>query len=550
MPGRHTAGPHARPGRGTSARGRGAAVPLAAGVVLVAAAAGWSLTSGGGFLCAGDTTLDLAVAPEIAPVVEDVVSGLGSVELGAEDVCLSVATTEPDDALAALGAGAQAPDLWIPDSSAWLSQLTGPMRRRPAWSVASSPVVLAGPAGAARPDTWLDGLSAPGAALLDPRESGAGIGALVALHAEAARGDTSGTALSRRLVAEAQSAAAVTLSDGALLADAVGGGGEAPRWFPTTEQRFAAVAGRAAAHGVGISVPATGTALLDYPLVPVATGDYADAATTAGRALAARLRSPEAARALREAGFRPPSGTPVDAAGGVGRVVESGSLRPDAVAGLLRTWTALNADARMLAVLDVSGSMEDGEGSRSRIELARDAMLDALGTMPDTWDLGLWAFSQGLGPGTDHRELAPLRTLVALSGDRTHREVLADAVRRLPAVVGGGTALYDTTLAAYREVVSGYLSDRFNSVVLLTDGRNEDPEGIGLRRLLDELERLQTAARPAPVITVAMGRDADTTALRRIAEATGGVGYVARDPQDIQGILAGALLERVGWRLR
>jgi Bacterial extracellular solute-binding protein/von Willebrand factor type A domain len=548
MPGRHTAGPDAGSARPRPRAGRGAAVPVAAGVVLVAAAAGWSLTSEGGFLCGGDTTLDVAAAPEIAPVVEDVVAGMGSVELGAEDVCVSVAPTDPYDALAALGAGAQAPDLWIPDSSAWLSQVPLPVRQRHTWSVASSPVVLAGPAGASRPDTWLEALSAPGAALLDPRESGAGIGALAALHAEAARGDTSGTALSRRLVAEAQSAATVTLSDGALLADAVGGGGEAPRWFPTTEQRFVALAERAAEQGVGVSVPASGTAVLDYPLVPVATGDGAPAATAAAQALATRLRSPDAARALRDAGFRPPSGAPVG--GGVGRVDESGSLRPEAVSGLLSTWDALNVDARMLAVMDVSGSMLESEGARSRITLARDAMLDALGTVPDTWDLGLWAFSLGLGDGTDHRVLAPLRTMVAVSGGGTHRDVLTDAVRRLPRIVGGGTALYDTTLAAYREVVSGYLSDRFNSVVLLTDGRNEDREGLSLPALLDALERLRTPARPVPVVTVGMGPEADTAALRRIAAATGGASYVARDPHDIQRILTGALLERVGWDLR
>jgi hypothetical protein len=569
MPGRHTAAPAGgarrrarapqerrsrrpgrRPGRGGGWK-RGSAILLAA-VIALFSVAGWSALSSGAVGCGADETLTLAAAPEIAPVVEDVVADLDVNDLDAQGVCgVRVAPTRADDALAALGAGVQATDLWIPDTSAWLSQLPPTLADRPARSVATSPVVLVGPADTPRPETWLGALSAPGATLLDPRDSGASVGALAALQGEAVSGRTDGADVSNWVVTEAQSATDYGLDDAALLAAAAGGDQATPRWFPTTEQRFTSAPDAVAERGLGITVPESGTTMLDYPLVSVATGADARAAAVVAKALADRLRSPDTAPQRTAAGFRPPSGTPTQVAGVTGRVERLEVPSPDATADLVSTWTSLNVDARMLAVLDVSGSMLDVEGSRTRAELARDAMLAALRTAPDTWDLGLWAFSLGLGhKDADYRVLAPIRTLAATVGGRTQREDLADAVRKLPDLAGGGTALYDTTLAAYRAVADGYLSDRFNSVVLLTDGRNEDWDGLRLQQLLDALARERDKARPLPVITIGMGPEADTSALHRISEVTGGQSYVVRDPRELEQVFNDALLQRVGWRMR
>jgi hypothetical protein len=298
-------------------------------------------------------------------------------------------------------------------------------------------------------------------------------------------------------------------------------------------------------------VPRSGTVLLDYPLVPVASGEEASAAVEAAQLVDDRLGSPAGIRQLQEAGFRPASGAPTDAEGGIGTVTEIGVVQPDAVAELLNTWVALTADARMLAVMDVSASMQELAGSRTRVMLARDAALAALGDLPGEWQLGLWAFSLGLGEGAaDHTQLAPVQTLAAPSGGTTHRAALSDVVRRLPAMTAGGTALYDTALAAYRAAVASYDPGRFNSVVLLTDGYNDDADGISLRRLLDTLRREQDPSRPVQLITIGMGPEADTEALQRIAEATGAPSHVVRDPRQIVRVFNDALLERVGWGLR
>jgi len=526
---------------------------LAASVIALFSVAGWSAFSSFASGACGDReTLTVAAAPEIAPVVEAVASPDAGRPLETSEGCrLVVHWTAPDDALSAIGDGANAPDLWIPDTSAWLSRLPSSLPDRQVRSVAKTPVVLAGPAGAEQPDSWLAAMSEPGATLLDPTATGASVGALAALHAEAVKGETSGGALSDWLVQTAQSAPEYSLSDSDMLNNAANGLDAEGGWFPTTEQRFIAGAAEIAGGGLAPTVPRSGTILMDFPLVSVATGSHAHAANEAARMLGDRLAGGTGTQRLRESGFRPASGLPLDAEGGIGTVTEIGVVQPESVAGLLNTWVTLTADARMLAVLDVSDSMEEYAGDSTRVALTRDAVLARLQELPSTWQLGLWAFSEGIGPGgSDHQELAPVRTLESPSGGATHRRRLTDAVRRLPSLTDGGTGLYDTALAAYRTGVSGYDPQRFNGVVLLTDGHNDDDHGITLGRLLSSLRAERDRARPVSLITIGMGPDADTSALGRMAEATGGHSYVVRDPRDLEAVFDDALLERVGWGLQ
>ena len=518
---------------------------MAAAVALFAVA-GWSAIASfsGGSGCESGEHLTLAASPDIAPVVQGVVSPSDGEALETDDGCeVTVQWSDPDEVLAAIHAGEHAPDLWIPDTSAWLERLPPALRDRQARPVATTPVVFAGPPGARRPATWLAALSQPDARMLDPNASGASVGALAAMQAEAVNGPTGDTALSRWLVATAKSAPEHSYSDEDLLNNAANGGEVGGGWFPTTEQRFADAVEEAPAGGrfKDAVVPRSGTVMLDYPLAPVATGEKASAAVEAATLVGDRLASAEASRRLQAAGFRTASGDPTDTEGEVG-VVE-----PDAVAEMLNTWVGLTADARMLAVLDVSGSMQELAGGRTRVMLARDAVLAALGDLPDEWQLGLWAFSRGLGEGSaDHAELAPIRTLVESSGGTTHRAALIDPLRRLPGMTAGGTALHETALAAYRTAVDGYDPGRFNSVVLLTDGYNEDPDGISLPQLLDRLRSEQDPAQPVQLITIGMGPQADIEALKRISEATGAPSYVVRDPRDIARVFDDALLQRVG----
>ena len=151
----------------------------------------------------------------------------------------------------------------------------------------------------------------------------------------------------------------------------------------------------------------------------------------------------------------------------------------------------------MLAVVDASGSMDADAGNGSRMDLLADAARIGLGFLPDHARVGLWVFSIDKGgPGQDWRELEPIRRLDDLRFGRTQRYALRERAAEMSSLTDGGTGLYDTALAAYREALRNYRPHYSNAVVLMTDGRNEDPGSISLDQLLQRLEELKDPDRP------------------------------------------------------
>jgi len=76
-----------------------------------------------------------------------------------------------------------------------------------------------------------------------------------------------------------------------------------------------------------------------------------------------------------------------------------------------------------------------------------------------------------------------------------------------------------------------YTPGRLNEVVLLTDGKNDDPGSITQQALLTKLREEYDPAKPVRLITIAFGTQADTDALRQISAATHARSYESRDPQ-------------------
>ena len=101
------------------------------------------------------------------------------------------------------------------------------------------------------------------------------------------------------------------------------------------------------------------------------------------------------------------------------------------------------------------------------------------------------------------------------------------AVQQLKA--GGGTGLYDTVYAAYLRMQRAWQPNAQNVLVVMTDGKNEDDEGLNLASLLQRLGAAARADRPLPIIGIAVGPEADANALQQISKATGGRTFVARD---------------------
>jgi Mg-chelatase subunit ChlD len=200
----------------------------------------------------------------------------------------------------------------------------------------------------------------------------------------------------------------------------------------------------------------------------------------------------------------------------------------------------------VLAVIDVSGSMAAKEGPNDRISLASAAAQGGLSLFPDSSSIGLWAFSSGLAQGRPWEELVPLGRLTEPVGAApSRRAALAAQAATLRDRLGGETALYDTVIAATREVRAGYEPGRSNAVVLITDGRNEIEVGIDLPLAVQTLRAEADPTRPVSLIAIGIGPDSDQDALRQLAEATGGRAYAAQNPQDIRTVFLDALSQRV-----
>lgn len=117
---------------------------------------------------------------------------------------------------------------------------------------------------------------------------------------------------------------------------------------------------------------------------------------------------------------------------------------------------------------------------------------------------------------------------------------LQTSVARLTA--DGATGLYDTVISA-AAVAQRSWREGNNTIVLISDGKNEDPGSASLEQVLAKLKPLAGTERPVRILSIALGEDADTAALRRLADATGGEAYVARAAEDLDPVFLAALTD-------
>jgi Ca-activated chloride channel family protein len=500
------------------------------------------------------TTLEVIAAPDIAPAIAAVVRDRD--DLRAPESCpqVRVRAEADSDVLTLLTDGATPrPDVWIPSSSLWVEHARTDALASPTWqtSIASSPLVLA----VARPladHLRADG-SAPGSAdvaaaglqgdvvlsISDPATSPATVGLIVGLQAtladqpdgrivlaalvRGARTGLAGSAESNPLsVLDAASSAAVPVPEQAVWAHQEAGG-------PPV---------------VGIYLN-NATTPFDYPYT-VLTAE--GAATATAHRLQTALTDAAGQDHIRRTGFRGLDGVGhrVTEASGIDGSQPSTVAAPDIVAveQVRQSIAAVKRDARLLAVLDVSGSMAGpapGPEGITRLDLAAQAAAAGLQLYPDSTEVGLWSFSEDVTPAGDHSELVPIAPLTAPAvGGRT---ALGEALAGLQPVPDGGTALYETTLAAVRAVRAAWDPARVNAVVLLSDGEDTD-DGIGLDELLTTLRQEQADGRAVPVITIAYGTDAGAIPLAAISEATYGASYRTTDPSRIRDVFLDALGQR------
>jgi len=219
-------------------------------------------------------------------------------------------------------------------------------------------------------------------------------------------------------------------------------------------------------------------------------------------------------------------------------------LAPGPTAQVLIRWRALRYPGNVVAAIDTSGSMQERAPGLPVTKLAvlQKAAAEAVALFNVRSTLEVWEFNNRLNGGADYRTLVPPRPLGAPVAGHTQREAVIAAVSRLHP--RGATGLYDTIEAGYREIHRIWRPDQQNILVVMTDGKNEDPDGLDLRTLLAKLDATRRNDRPVTVILIAYGLDADVAALNQVSQVTRGRTYVCRKPTDIGKVFLAAMVNR------
>ncbi|MGW7250328.1 substrate-binding and VWA domain-containing protein [Streptomyces decoyicus] len=586
--GRHSL-PDGSPTEHTGARPglRRRTIIISTGLVL-AVAAGSVVALRSGLLpfggpCEGQSArLDVAASPDIAPALEAVAKTAREDATRTDGRCLDVRITPraANDLADAFGQRPVNPDfqVWIPDSSLWVDRVEAE-RGTPLTAVgtiASSPIALGAVPSAATSMGWpkktytwtkLTRTVTSGdelrLGLADPARSATGMLALARIGAADAKDTKDTDEADTRTAATAKLLyQRVTDGDGRVLATLPRDNSAAERADPRRNQALllseqAAYTHNTKADGgpdLDLFYPQDGTARLDFPYTLVDDTELSPEQTRAANRFMTLLGESDGQRTLRRHGFRAGNGTAdpkVTAAAG-GRDPQPYAADPadpptvEELQALMGMWTVTVQNTRLTTVVDASPSMGTpvpGSGGRTRMDLTKNSLLQALATFTPEDEIGLWKFATFLDGDKDYVELSPTSRL----GDRdtaggTHRDTLTTAFSSLAPVSRGATGLYDTTLAAYQEACSTYASGKFNALVIVTDGANDDAGSLGLDALAEKLKKLSDPQRPVPLIALAIGPAADTAALDRIAAPTGGSAHQVSDPSQIHQVILKAIM--------
>ena len=570
------------------------------GIVVSAATASLVVIGAGSWLgyqqlsagdCSGQVRLDVTAATEVAQAVQTAATAWTKGEEAQVDgICVKVNVTaaEPAAAAAAIaakhgvslpgvaGGKAAVPDVWIPDSSTWLLRVSGeapgfvPTDTAP---IAESPVVLAMPAPIAQQLGWpakklkwqdlLAQLTAgkslrPG--IVDPTRDAAGLTGLLALGGAAgndAAGATRKVRALRELAANTSSIRQDLVEKFPRTAEEVTTGLSAA---PLSEEDVLAFnANKPPIQLAALYLDPAPTAL-NYPFAVMPEVDPQKSKAAAGlhealrgttflNALAAAgLRGPEGKAG---AGFVAPTGAPAEVAGvlpagGAASQGAAAAVRATtAITQVLGSWAAITQPGRVLAVFDISGSMltkVPTAGGLTRAEVTKRAAAQGLQLFDDKWAVGTWFFSTDLVGSQAWQPKVPISPL---SSARTK---LNDALNDMKPKKDGDTGLFDTALAAYKTVQTGWQAGRVNSVILFTDGVNENEGGLTEDQLVAALKKTRDPQKPVRMVIIGIGTEVDRNELKTIADASGsssGV-FVAEDPAKINEIFLQAIATRTG----
>lgn len=299
---------------------------------------------------------------------------------------------------------------------------------------------------------------------------------------------------------------------------------------------------------VGI-YPTEGTLYSDNPFFVLDADWVSKDQKAAAEKFQTFVQEPANQKKVLKYGFRPGNpevalGAPVIAANGVDPdqpqtllEVPSGPVMID----LLDAWATQRKGARVMLVLDVSGSMGDPADPAepdgpTKLDLAKQAVTSGLGNFKAEDLVGLRTFTtndDGKPIVTDLSPVAPIGP---------NREALINQVNSL--IPLRGTPLYDVTQESYDAMLATYDPSLINAVIVLTDGMNDDGTASDDQQQFDALLADVKAnsngenSKPVRIFTVAYGSGADPKELRQIAETSNATAYQASDATTINQVFA------------
>jgi len=208
---------------------------------------------------------------------------------------------------------------------------------------------------------------------------------------------------------------------------------------------------------------------------------------------------------------------------------------PPVMVNLLDRWAEQRKGARVMLVIDISGSMKEKAGkdtNDTKLDLAKSAAIASLDDFKPDDEVGLRVFSTNLGGGNQqYLDLVPIAPMT------TNKAALRSQIDGL--FPTNGTPLYDVARDSFETMAQAYDPKLINAVVLLTDGRNDDGNASDDGKQLDAtLAALSSGSqgengKPVRLFTIGYGSDADLSVLKQLAEATNALSYNASDPKSI-----------------
>lgn len=285
---------------------------------------------------------------------------------------------------------------------------------------------------------------------------------------------------------------------------------------PATEQQVYAAA-QASPGTVSAGVLAGTVPTEDYPYALLSGPAVDETQSRSAAAFGEYLAGDEAQQVLADAGFRT-RGTLPAASDAVAFAPAPATLAPTdpaAADALVAALTTPVVAPRTTVLLNVSTSMDTGEGGGTRLAATTGALAARVKALPDGTSIGLSTFVRGLGGSAPVNPDVPVAALTAGGPQRGALLATLGALQ-----TRGATSADSSVVRAYAGAVAAFSASGTNRVVVVTDGPN-DNGGTAEAGVLAAAGAATDPKRPVQVDVIAIGTG-DVGALTALARSTGG----------------------------